>query len=529
MQPTVEDLITRVREATTAAEQARWLEAAARKADDSYGLRALVRTLVELRSEDRETIARAVDRLVLAAGANADSWGLREAAQVRAGLLADPAGALEALQVAEAHIHQQHSATWGWTQLAEAYAELGETDEVRRCMEEARAAATDHHDTYTLVTQWAALLGDPKKAEAMLAEAESELPLTASVAWSLANAWRTLGLPARADRLLGACLDRVEDTQSALTLVAARQSHRDPQGMAQALTRAEALADSAEDWFHVAEALADQNAPNTSVRRALEAAVEAEGASDWLEAVATGYRRWLSDEAAADALGIRGLRPGALGDPSDGFRGLEWSAEGLFDWVRAVVPPSSLQQIARADYGSDADKHLVALKEICQSGLLPRTLPWHPREVLALTRWSQGERVDHHARALSTTILSLYVEETELSDTLSYLVESCLQLGPKASEHADRFLVWACACTANSEFADNAAAPIALALLRLVRNPSDPLLPELTSALSQDVVDEMLRFCTAAKHWSELVEALAGPHLPHHEVAKSLAAWFGIA
>jgi hypothetical protein len=105
----------------------------------------------------------------------------------------------------------------------------------------------------------------------------------------------------------------------------------------------------------------------------------------------------------------------------------------LFDLLRARVDEPTLLKIARADYGADVRHNFDALTYICRAGVLSRgPLPWHPGEVLELTRWSEGEDTDHLARALACTILCLGPGDSlaaEIASNGPILLESCLALG----------------------------------------------------------------------------------------------------
>jgi hypothetical protein len=48
-----------------------------------------------------------------------------------------------------------------------------------------------------------------------------------------------------------------------------------------------------------------------------------------------------------------------------------------------------LEEISRADYGMDAQAHLAALLPIRDEVRVSAPMPWEPREVLELVRWSQ--------------------------------------------------------------------------------------------------------------------------------------------
>jgi hypothetical protein len=102
-----------------------------------------------------------------------------------------------------------------------------------------------------------------------------------------------------------------------------------------------------------------------------------------------------------------------------------------------------LERIARADYGMDAHKHLAALRDICATGVLPRELPWEPHEVLALSRWAEGERVDHIERAFCALVLCL--APGGLDDFVTngaILAESAIELAGDACAHSEAYFAW---------------------------------------------------------------------------------------
>ena len=118
------------------------------------------------------------------------------------------------------------------------------------------------------------------------------------------------------------------------------------------------------------------------------------------------------------------------------------SEKPLFDLVRGI----NLRDIANADYGFDADEHAAALLEICE-GRLTVPIPFCPREVLALTRWSRDG--DHWNRLFACTILLLGEAQPEgrgfdgaADSTIINLVESALELGETTTAAALQFLAW---------------------------------------------------------------------------------------
>ena len=66
-------------------------------------------------------------------------------------------------------------------------------------------------------------------------------------------------------------------------------------------------------------------------------------------------------------------------------------ATGLLSFYRARVDRAMLVEISEADYGYDQEVHLAALERIWSRGEVPAPMQWEPREVLALTRWSEPE------------------------------------------------------------------------------------------------------------------------------------------
>ena len=91
---------------------------------------------------------------------------------------------------------------------------------------------------------------------------------------------------------------------------------------------------------------------------------------------------------------------------------------------------------------------------------MPRTLEWEPHEALALTRWSDGDRVDHVARGFASVVLVI-AEPGELATNGPILLESCLALGAEPTVLCAQLFAWAC------EIVDDWDLPVALLLLVL--------------------------------------------------------------
>jgi hypothetical protein len=135
------------------------------------------------------------------------------------------------------------------------------------------------------------------------------------------------------------------------------------------------------------------------------------------------------------------------------------NADAALAKAAELVTDDMLDEISRADYGMDADAHLAALLPIRNEVRVPAPMPWEPKEVLALVRWSQpedpawkpgstGER-GHIMRAFCCAALLRAAAEPENdgyfdgeNQTLIQLIESALFLNRELPEAAGSFLTW---------------------------------------------------------------------------------------
>jgi hypothetical protein len=135
------------------------------------------------------------------------------------------------------------------------------------------------------------------------------------------------------------------------------------------------------------------------------------------------------------------------------------AADALLELLRTQVDDDMLREISEADYGHAAELHLSALRAIHATGEIPAPLPWQPKEVLELIRWSEpedpawkpgatGER-GHRMRAFACAALlraaadpaeALYADGE--NQTLAQLVASVMTLGEAAQRAALRFMDW---------------------------------------------------------------------------------------
>ena len=63
----------------------------------------------------------------------------------------------------------------------------------------------------------------------------------------------------------------------------------------------------------------------------------------------------------------------------------------LLSAISAHISDEMLECISTADYGSRADEHLVALRQVRDIGAFPEELHWCPMEVFELIRWSEPD------------------------------------------------------------------------------------------------------------------------------------------
>jgi hypothetical protein len=72
--------------------------------------------------------------------------------------------------------------------------------------------------------------------------------------------------------------------------------------------------------------------------------------------------------------------------------------DALLRRISRQIDDRLLERIARIDYGMEFDNNLAELRLIRDRGLIKKPLPWPPREVLNLTRWSEPSSETHTGR-----------------------------------------------------------------------------------------------------------------------------------
>jgi len=134
--------------------------------------------------------------------------------------------------------------------------------------------------------------------------------------------------------------------------------------------------------------------------------------------------------------------------------------EGLLREISKHIDDEMLEEIAAADYGSRMEEHLVALRQVRDTGTFPEKMYWCPCEVLELIRYSEPENPEwkpgrtgsfgHWMRAFSSAALLRALAEpwnytadaAQPSYSLIQLIHSLLVLPIDFYPHATRFLAW---------------------------------------------------------------------------------------
>jgi hypothetical protein len=382
-------------------------------------------------------------------------------------------------------------------------------------------------DRIGLATARFSLLEDRDGAVARLRAIETGADSLDGHVWSLLNAWVELGELDHGLALLEGAISASTACGTATTLARAAHCHDLDEATARALDRASGLATDFKGWLDVAETEHETRGEAPRVAAALERALAAADPDD-LPKLAMAFRRLLQDEARAAAISPVGMRPDALRANERSLPGFPVSASALFDRLRAQMTDARLEAVARSDYGMGFEQHLRTLRELCTQGLVPRELEYHPVEVVSLTRWSDGEDVDHVSRALCCVLLCLSESTFGLESKVPHLVESCIALGAEATAEGEALLAWL--HTTGQYDEDRWMDLWGLALLRASHDPGHRWADDLTDALRQvalwqtDPPTEAARSGVHGAKWEALTEQWIWPRAGDPSVAALLQA-----
>src|SRR5580658_3056441 len=137
----------------------------------------------------------------------------------------------------------------------------------------------------------------------------------------------------------------------------------------------------------------------------------------------------------------------------------EPESEGLLREISKHISDEMLEWISTADYGSRADEHMMALRQVRDSRTFPEEMYWCPMEVLELIRWSEPKDPEwkpgrigefgHWMRAFSCAALLRatrepwnYGDGLGTDSTLVQLILSLHALPVDFTSQAVKFLAW---------------------------------------------------------------------------------------
>jgi len=132
------------------------------------------------------------------------------------------------------------------------------------------------------------------------------------------------------------------------------------------------------------------------------------------------------------------------------------SSDSLLEVVRRKTDDMMLMEIARADYGHEADECFAALRPIRDNGIIPPTMNAVLDEAFTLTRWCDPEKPNpppfepgptgrrgHQTRLFACAVLLRYrYDEPAHDSTLANGLASAKVIGEAESEALARFVMW---------------------------------------------------------------------------------------
>lgn len=130
-------------------------------------------------------------------------------------------------------------------------------------------------------------------------------------------------------------------------------------------------------------------------------------------------------------------------------------AELLLEQARRLADDESLQEIARADYGQQAEEMYVLLRSIHDTGNLPSEFPFQLAEVLSLSRWHDPDApgnpalnpacdglAGHKTRLFAVAVLLKLGDDLAFDSTLARGLHSAGVIGQDFTRATGSFLTW---------------------------------------------------------------------------------------
>lgn len=430
-------------------------------------------------SQPRERAAHALSRALALAGADVRVY--RNVARIQRTRFGDVAAAQHALAAGAAALLAADTQTAEWCALADGWRAAGDPDAALHYLEHARASARTVEDFCAI--------GDLDRAEVAARTVRDRVEIA-----------RACDDAQDLDRLqanLAAGVTAIATVDDAITIARTLQRFGEPIG--DAFAAGAARAESARDWIGLARVAPSDREAGRCFERADELADETN--RNLVDCIARGlrFRGGARDEATATAV------PADLVPWSARTLGWPHDPQALFDLVRNAVPRTTIDDIARNDYGMDYADHLAVLDEIVTTGAVRHPLPWCPLEVLQLERWNEGDEIDHLARAFACTLLCIddagplrWQDGNE--STIATLLHSAIALGTEAVDAAiGLFAAMANAYRDDKYDLMRSFAELALVLAAVWRDATDPRIAPLVIRLVHDEA----RLREDATRWSE--------------------------
>jgi hypothetical protein len=191
----------------------------------------------------------------------------------------------------------------------------------------------------------------------------------------------------------------------------------------------------------------------------------------------------------------------------------EPESEGLLREISKHISDDMLEEIAAADYGERADEHLVALRQVRDSGTFPEAMYWCPMEVLELTRWSEPDtpcgrpteavKRGHWMRAFSCAAILRAEHEPYnylynngcIHSTIIQLILSLRALPLDFTPHAVKFFAWLL-LHSDPEGQDEQVCAYGIGLLWFALHLASPVPDEMLVSLSQWILRRVEEFST---------------------------------
>jgi hypothetical protein len=179
----------------------------------------------------------------------------------------------------------------------------------------------------------------------------------------------------------------------------------------------------------------------------------------------------------------------------------EPESDGLLREISNHVDDEMLERISNADFGMGQDEHLVALRQVRDTGTFPTRMYWYCGEVLELFRNSEPRCGDpdrrledefaHWARAFCCAALLRatrapcgYGDGIATGETTIQLVHSLRALPVDLTPQAVRFFAWL-ALDLDPEGKDNQVCAYGIAMLWFALHLSPPIADETLIFLSK--------------------------------------------